>query len=91
VRAPFHPLQLADRPGGGVGQLLWWVNYLLKQSVPTHRPISFRLPIPRADRGDLGLWSKASRPVLSPTPLEPEGSARGRVTNFVGHRPIKNS
>jgi hypothetical protein len=27
----------------GVGQLLWWVNYLAKQSVPTHGTISFRV------------------------------------------------
>jgi len=43
-RVPSHervPPRL--RPGGGVGQLLWWVNYLLKQSVPTHRPISLHL------------------------------------------------
>jgi hypothetical protein len=27
----------------GVGQLLRWVNYLVKQSVPTHRPTAFHL------------------------------------------------
>jgi len=36
-RSPAHA-------AGEVGQLLWWVNYLLKQSVPTHRLISFRVP-----------------------------------------------
>jgi hypothetical protein len=29
--------------GGRGGHLLWWVDNLVKQSVPTHRPISFRL------------------------------------------------
>jgi hypothetical protein len=29
--------------GGRGGHLLWWVDNLVKQSVPTRRPISFRL------------------------------------------------
>jgi len=36
-------------PSRSVGQLLWWVNYPLKQSVPTHRPDS----VPLVAAGDL--------------------------------------
>src|SRR5580704_10456050 len=44
-----RPVRFASRPvrvpSRSVGQLLWWVNYLLKQSVPTHRPDSVPLVV----------------------------------------------
>ena len=33
-----------SRPREGAGSTTLWVNYLLKECVPTHRPISFHLP-----------------------------------------------
>jgi hypothetical protein len=37
------PSHSGPAPSRSVGQLLWWVNFLLKQSVPTHRPGSVSL------------------------------------------------
>ena len=42
------------RRAGGVGQLLWWVNFLMKQCVPTHRPISFHARAAQPARGRRG-------------------------------------
>jgi hypothetical protein len=53
-----------DATRWGVGQLLWWVNYLVKQCVPTHRPISFhaRAAQPARGAGDLSLSIKKRSP-----------------------------
>jgi hypothetical protein len=60
-----------------------WVNYLLKQSVPTHRPFSVRSVVPAVfeSRPD-GCRPKASRPDLSPSPSL-LGEGRGEGTFFV--------
>jgi hypothetical protein len=73
------PLRLGV-PSRSVGQLFWWVNFPLKQSVPTHRPT--------------GQTLSASRPAvrvpshLSPSPLAGEGSGvRGPGTTDLS-RPV---
>jgi hypothetical protein len=54
-----------------VGQLLWWVNHLLKQSVPTRRPISFHAPAGTAARGAPGILFAGQKLI----DLSPESTA----------------
>jgi hypothetical protein len=52
-----------------VGQLLCWVNYLLKESVPTHRPISVQCPV--HTEGVQSPWTgkrRAPRPFVTTRP-----------------------
>jgi|HubBroStandDraft_6_1064221.scaffolds.fasta_scaffold1022157_1 hypothetical protein len=82
--APYPPrvpsrYPLSSRSAAGVGQLLWWVNFPLKQGDPTHRSLSFRLPVltlsQSAERGPD--FRELPSGLTAASPVEPSVGAEG--------------
>jgi len=59
-----------------VGQLIWWVSYLVRESVPTHRPISFRRTFFELFPMKQRVPSRRSRPWTQSNDPVPSGDRR---------------